>query len=353
MAITIESKKAAFFEVVLKDALKHVLPKGSRVASFSEIAGLEGYVLTGFANETQAFRLLYCFNGLPPSIRGEVLEYLVLKALIDCNIKDRPDKEGFVASLQSFIDAELRQRPTKYQCMFFLQSTNLPTWILQSPILGFSLRPAPKSAWKSVSAHLARICSMASVDESSLAKMRAVEITVSAKQISEVIDSADQVSCVLRGAYELSQGLSWQYAMRSTRNTIKPSPLYIVRTSRDHCAYAYVPGTEVKPVGLLDQCPRRTSDVLKELSKVPDRNSPSEVLTQALHLYAASGDELKPHNEFLSLWQALEALSLVEGGDTLRIARNIGNLWTNGNETVHHDLLALAPLRNKLVHSGH
>jgi len=183
--------------------------------------------------------------------------------------------------------------------------------------------------------------------------MQPVEVGVAVRRPFEAIEAADRLSRALRGAYLLSQGESWRVAGGpSSSNRFKPSPLYSVRQGQKHVEWAYTPHVETGQTSLPDECPSRTRLVLRLLSRSPHPDTPRDILAKALSLYAAAGDAPLPHDRFLGMWQALEALSLADGGDTSRIARNIGNLWRNGAETVYYQLVALAPLRNKLVHVG-
>jgi len=353
MVITVDRSKEAFFDDVFKNTLKFVVPAGTPAQMIRTISGLEGHNLHGMGHESHALLLLDCLIGLPSGVRGDLLEDAVLKALVDCKNKSRPNKDGFLASLAQFCD-EYTQLPSKrYRCMFFLQSLNLPDWVTSKPIVGYTIRPAPKAAWRSVSQRLSYICSQVDVNEEDLARMQAVEITVQGKQPEDAIQAADQVSRILRGAYLFPSGSSWSLlGSREASNKFKPSPLYIVREAQVHVQWAFIPRVDVCPISLPEQCAPTTSLMLDTLVRIPREASPREVLAQALGLLAVSGDASLAHDEFLGMWQALEVLSLVDNGSTAQVAAKIGNLFNNGHSTIRPQLLALAPFRNKLVHVG-
>lgn len=351
--LTVNQKKARFFKEIFNDALKTVIQPSTPHFSFRSYNDLPGYGLTGFGHEASALLLVSCIEGLPEEPHGDKLEELVLRALIASKIRDKASQEGFLEILAEFIQDFTNTAPKPFHCMFFLQVNAIPEWLLEKPILGYKIKLAPKVAWRAAATKLDRIYDLTEIKEIDIVQMIAVEIRVLAKDSQAAIAAAAKVSGIIRGSYHASQGDTWTMTGRAGPSSkFGPSPLFLVREGRKHIEWAYTPQFDPTSLTLPDQCPRRMALLLDCLSKEPKRHTPREVLAEALEVFAASGDEYRVQHEFLGLWQTLEKLSLADGGDTNRVATNIGNLWRNGSETIRYQLLAIAPMRNKLVHLG-
>ncbi|MBS1723475.1 MAG: hypothetical protein JSS66_11035 [Armatimonadetes bacterium] len=256
-------------------------------------------------------------------------------------------------TLGESLDSFESTRPKQFHCMFFLQLTEIPAWLLARPILGYRIQLAPKVAWRAATSALTLAYSRTDIKEMDVARMVPVEIRVQARTPREAIAIAGRVSGLMRGAYHVSQGGTWTFTGRDgSAHKFGPSPLYLLREGRKHVQLGYVQHFEPRTLTLPKERPAKMALLLDKLTKEPGRGTALEVLAEALGLFAASGDELQVQHEFLGVWQALERLSMAEGGDTNRVATNIGNLWRNGSETVHYQMLAVAPIRNKLVHVG-
>jgi hypothetical protein len=99
------------------------------------------------------------------------------------------------------------------------------------------------------------------------------------------------------------------------------------------------------------------NDLLRLFKNEPDEKSTLSVLANSLRLYSQALDAKYLYNCFLSLWQALEAISVSEfiGGKTEKIKRRI--IWyTEKYKLVgtglRETLEVLSEKRNNLVHSG-
>jgi hypothetical protein len=99
------------------------------------------------------------------------------------------------------------------------------------------------------------------------------------------------------------------------------------------------------------------NDILRLFKNKPDEKSTLSVLANSLRLYSQALDAKYRYNCFLSLWQALEAISVSEfvGGSTEKIKKRI--IWhtekyklvgTGLKETLE----VLSDKRNNLVHRG-
>lgn len=353
MALSIHSKRDAFLRDVLKGLFESVVPSDQPHSMLRTFSGVEGFGLKGWGHEGIALLILSCIQGLPSEYSAEELERLVMVAAIRCASLGKKDADAFISNLEPLVQIYVAERPSWFHCMFFLQANRLPPWVLDRPVLGVRLKRPPKVAWNATRHLLEQVVQLSEITREELATMQAVEVRVKAKGPQEAVSIADQVSRTLRGAYHAAGGPSWSMTGRSkSSNSFAPSPVYLVRRARIGIVNAYIPNVEVRVIGLPDDCPKRTDLLLDRLAKKPRHGSSREVLANAIALFAGASDERLAHHEFLGLWQAIESLSMVEGGDTTKVASSLGNLWRNGNDTVRFQLLALAPIRNKLVHVG-
>lgn len=352
MSLSITSSKERFFKEVLDDAMKHVLPKGGSQLRRS-YTGLEGYELAGIGHEVSALLLLSCIDGLPNDIDGSILEEFALKTFLKMKISGRPDCTGFLDLLWNEILEHKASESKSYHCMFFLQLSQFPEWLRDRTIMGYRIKPAPKVAVRVAKPHLQTICQQSNTSEAEIMSMVAVETRVVSKNPHLAIDVAYRVSGILRGSHHAARGATWYMAgTKHPSNDFAPSPIYLVRQGQNHVAWGYSPGATSSKVKIELLCPPKMTLLLDLLQRNPERNTPLEALRDALICFATSGDDTQTHHEFLGLWQALETLSMAEGGDTNKVAANIGNLWKNGSSTIRYQLLAIAPIRNSLVHSG-
>lgn len=353
MALAVDSIDQGFFADIFKDAMRSVVPEGDPTSLSRRFAGYEGFSFSGFGHEGSAFLLLQCLRGVPIDIGGDLLEQFVLEAMLDCSIKGRRDQEGFLTSLTEIIQKYQESPSMRYACMFFLQVSNVPDWLLARPVLGHKIRRAPNIAWKASARITREIERRVGIRKLDLCQMVAVEVIVRCRRPQEAISMADRVSRVLRGAFFVSQGTSWSLGGVPKRgNEFGPSPLYLVRENRKHVQCAYTHNVERSLVRLPNGIHPRTSLMLDRLTSDPAAESPLRTLSDALELFAASGDEKLLQHRFMGLWRAIECLAMTSGGDTNRIAKRIGNLYKNGNETIQKQLQAVAPVRNQLVHAG-
>ena len=353
MIISIDAKKSAFFHDVFSDLLASVVKEGSSRSIFRSFAGFDGYGFVGLGHEGSALLILSCLHGLPKNVEGEVLETLVLHACLQCKINSQTETVNFLSVFAALV-MEYAAEPTKsYRCLFFLPVENLPDWLINSSILGHRLKIASSTSLRVNKTNLGRVLDTTEITEIDLANMQAVEVGIAARTPVEAVGIADRVCGVLRGAYYAAGSSNWSLAGKTrSSNRFGPSPGYLVREGRRPVEWAYVASATPQITRLPDKCPARTCLLLDRLARPVRQGSSRQVLADALVLFSSAADEKRAHNEFLGLWQTVECLSLVAGGDTTKVAANIGNLWRNGNETIRYQLLALAPIRNLLVHTG-
>ena len=311
------------------------------------------WVFSGFGHEAVAFMILDCLSPLPSEISDEVMEEFVLKAMIECKAENKLGSGDFVDLFAARCSKYLAQPKVAYHCLFFLQVVEVPSWLLRKRILGVRLKMASKVGWKAAERYLNTSVEKAGITLEALQQMHAVEIKVEARDPVEAIATADEISRIIRGSYMASSGPPWILSgPRKSTNHFNPSPAYFVPIGTQHSEFAFLPRVATGFLRLPDECPATMGYLLKLLSDMPGKNSPKQVLQESLVLYAGSGDVASANEEFLSLWQVLERLSLVESGNTGHIAAGVANLWVNGVDTVRPQILALAELRNRLVHSG-
>lgn len=352
--LRVKKSKERYFEKLLKAGFESVISKDQPHYVFSSNSGYEGIGFSGFGTEASACLVADCLDGLPPDIPGDEIDELVVKAFLDATQNGAKNLEGYLKSLSLLCSSHRASLSTQqYSCMLFLQSSNFPIWLNGQRVLGCSLKPATKISRDLIAGRLDYFCASIGFDPEVLDSMTAIEVTMRAASGRDAISIADQVLNVIRGAIRIADGTEWRFGYAAKHiNRLKPSPFYFARAGEILSEWALVPGVLINTICLPETCPQIVKYFFDRVSENLSPNSSREVLAESLRLISASGDADSVADEFLCLWQALETMSLVEGGDTTRISANIANLWLDGNETILHQLQALAPLRNRLVHSG-